>query len=298
MRIEQFLYLKKIAETNSMNLACKSLFITQQALSRSIISLEDELGVQLLNRSKQGVTLTVQGEYVLSEGNKILELIDGIRNRFLSEKILPETTLNISTTPLVNQYLLSTAISYFYRNFPAIKIDIDIMSTKDTITSILDNTIDIGFITEISFGNVSNLVVPYNLKYIPVFSYPISILTGRNSSLSEKKVISLEDLQNKKIIFFKDSICQEDMLNIIFKEKNIPETISVDNEQLFYKLLADDIGFSFYAPLGDLYTNARLPHDATIHSFDENINLTLGYVIDEEKYNENIFAQIFCEHLL
>ena len=225
MRIEQFLYLKKIAETQSMNIACKSLFITQQALSRSIISLEEELGVPLLNRNKHGVSLTIQGEYVLKEGTKILELTDNIRNHFLSEKILPETTLRISTTPLNNQFLLSTALTYFYKNFPTIKIDIKLMSINNIINYILDNKIDIGFITEISFNNISNLVLPYNLKYIPVFSSPVSILISHNSPLNQKKMISLEDLQDKKIIFLKDSICQDDMLHIFLLRKLCPKLL-------------------------------------------------------------------------
>lgn len=298
MRIEQFLYLKKIAETQSINIACKSLFITQQALSRSIISLEEELGVQLLNRNKHGVSLTIQGEYVLKEGNKILELADNIRNHFLSEKILPDTTLRIATTPLNNQFLLSTALTYFYKNFPSIKINVNTMPINDIVGHLLEEQHDIGFITEISFENQSNLMLPYNLKYVPVFSSPVSILMSHNSSLNQKKTISLEDLRNKKILFLKNSICQDDLLRIFFTEETMPEVITVDNELLLFKLLADDIGISFFVTVDDLDINARIHPDVTVRSLSEKANLSLGYVVNEEKYNENIFAQIFCEHLL
>lgn len=298
MRIEQFLYLKKIAETQSMNIACKSLFITQQALSRSIISLEEELGVPLLNRNKHGVSLTIQGEYVLKEGTKILNLADNIRNHFLVEKIAEETSLSIATTPLVNQFVLSTAITYFYKNFPTIGINIEVLSNEDIINHVVNNTIDIGFITEFSFNNYSNLLLPHNLKYIPVFSSTINVLISRNSILNKHKTISIDDLHNMNIIFFKDTFCQNDMLQLFFKGAAMPEVITVDNETLFFKMIADDIGFSFYFNTNELNINLRPNSEVIIRPLSDYASLSLGYIINTEYFNDNIFANIFCEHLL
>ena len=96
----------------------------------------------------------------------------------------------------------------------------------------------------------------------------------------------------------KNSICQDDLLRIFFTEETMPEVITVDNELLLFKLLADDIGISFFVTVDDLDINARIHPDVTVRSLSEKANLSLGYVVNEEKYNENIFAQIFCEHLL
>lgn len=298
MRIEQFLYLKKIAETGSINLACKSLFITQQALSRSIISLEEELETQLLNRAKNGVTLTLQGEYVLNEGNKILDLADKIRNHFLSQKILPETILNISSTPITNQFILSTAISYFYKNFPEIVINITSMTAGETVQNILNDSLDVGFVSEITANNSSNLSLPPSLKYIPIFSSPISVMISSSSPLSAKKKIELSDLCEQKILFIKNSVSKDEMVHIFFQGDHKPEIIIVDSEQLFLKMLADNIGFSFYTAVNELDKRGGTHPGVIIRPLVEQANMTLGYIIKEERYSENIFAQIFCEHLL
>ena len=61
MRIQQLAYLDKIVETGSINEAAKQLYLTQPSLSNAIKELEEEVGIQLLIRSKLGVTLTEDG---------------------------------------------------------------------------------------------------------------------------------------------------------------------------------------------------------------------------------------------
>ena len=53
MRIEQFYYLKTVIQEHSINSASKRLHISPQALSRSLIHLEEELNVKLLKRKKE-----------------------------------------------------------------------------------------------------------------------------------------------------------------------------------------------------------------------------------------------------
>ena len=77
----------------------------------------------------------------------------------------------------------------------------------------------------------------------------------------------------------------------------MPEVITVDNELLFFKMLADDIGFSFFVTVNDLDINTRIHPDVTVRSLNEKADLSLGYIMEEEKFNENIFAKIFCNHL-
>ena len=61
MRMDQLEYLIEISKNRSLNAAAKKLHISQQALSISIKTLEDELGFEVLYRSYQGVTLTPKG---------------------------------------------------------------------------------------------------------------------------------------------------------------------------------------------------------------------------------------------
>lgn len=70
MQINQLEYLVDLSKTYSITNTAKRFYITQQAVSNSIKSLELELGVQLLNRSKKGVTFTPEGNLVLKYAKK------------------------------------------------------------------------------------------------------------------------------------------------------------------------------------------------------------------------------------
>ena len=72
MTIEQLYYFVKIAESGSFTSASLKLFISQQALSISINNLEKELGVSLFQRSRKGVSLTVDGEYLYQQSKRHL----------------------------------------------------------------------------------------------------------------------------------------------------------------------------------------------------------------------------------
>ena len=62
LRIEQLYYFLIIAQEQSINAASKILYISPQALSRSLLHLEEELHVKLMERSRYGVTLTEKGK--------------------------------------------------------------------------------------------------------------------------------------------------------------------------------------------------------------------------------------------
>ena len=72
MRIEQLICLLEISQQKSLNTASERLHMTQQALSSTIKTMEKELDTRLLNRTRQGCTLTPEGERVLAYAAEIV----------------------------------------------------------------------------------------------------------------------------------------------------------------------------------------------------------------------------------
>lgn len=62
MNLQQMEYFVAIAETKSITLAAKKLFISQPPMSRQLALLEKEIGAELLVRTNRGVELTSAGE--------------------------------------------------------------------------------------------------------------------------------------------------------------------------------------------------------------------------------------------
>ena len=82
MRIQQLAYLDKIVETGSINEAAKQLYLTQPSLSNAIKELEEEVGIQLLIRSKLGVSLTEDGREFMIYARQILDQVQLLETRY------------------------------------------------------------------------------------------------------------------------------------------------------------------------------------------------------------------------
>ena len=77
MQIKQFEYVRTIAQQGSIKVAAEKLYISQQALSESIQSLEAELEFQIFRRTNRGILLTEQGELFLQDIDKIMPIVYG-----------------------------------------------------------------------------------------------------------------------------------------------------------------------------------------------------------------------------
>lgn len=80
MLLRQIKYFVTVVDTGSFTEAAEECFISQSAIFQQILSLEKELGVQLLVRSTRRFTLTEPGKYLYSHGKKLLGETEKLKN--------------------------------------------------------------------------------------------------------------------------------------------------------------------------------------------------------------------------
>lgn len=80
MSLAQLTYFVAVAEEQHLTRAAKRLHVSQPPLTRQIQQLEDELGVQLFERSPKGMRLLPDGETLLARAKQILDLVEQARN--------------------------------------------------------------------------------------------------------------------------------------------------------------------------------------------------------------------------
>lgn len=194
MNIDFELYrvFNEVALTGNITLASERLHISQPAVSKSIKSLESQLGGPLFVRTKRGVILTEEGRELHNYIKTAIEYIRNAEHKF-SDMINLDTGLikiGISRT-LVKEYLLPY-LEKFHHDYPNIKIEINTSKASDLVPKLRDGLID--FIIANLPMKAGNDIEITNLKQIQ------DIFVVSDKSIIDKQEICLEELKDYPLI--------------------------------------------------------------------------------------------------
>ena len=209
MRIEQLAFILEIHRHNSMKAAAEHLFITPQALSSAVKSLEEELNIQIFHRSNKGITLTEDGKLFIRFAESTIDNYHDFLDEINHVKQLPSTitgALTFYVAPVFFESILPFYISKFKRQYPNISIALVQRNTLSIAKNLLSN---------ISASTVGGLILPYDgEKIIPAylpdqaddFSYQILnrnyyyACVPKDSPVASQKSISLKKLLEMPLV--------------------------------------------------------------------------------------------------
>lgn len=124
IKLSQLRALVAIARTGTFSDAASQLDLSQSAVSHAIATLEDELGVSLLSRGRQGAVLTPVGQEVTTEATKMLALLKNIGRRAQEAKGLQAGLVRVVGFRSVATHVLPMVIEEFRKQYPGISVSI------------------------------------------------------------------------------------------------------------------------------------------------------------------------------
>jgi DNA-binding transcriptional LysR family regulator len=142
-RLEVFV---KVAELGSFSRAAEALFLTQPTVSEHVRALEEDLGVQLLDRLGRGAAPTPAGQLLLGYAHRILALMREARqavDRFQG-RLLGELIVGGSTIP--GEYILPALIGQFKAKYPDISISLRVGSSQQISEWVEEGRVEIGVV--------------------------------------------------------------------------------------------------------------------------------------------------------
>jgi LysR family transcriptional regulator, transcriptional activator of the cysJI operon len=220
MHLDALRYFQTVVEEKSISKAANKTHISQSALSQMIQKLEEDLNVELLHRSNQGVTLTEPGEIVLKYANNIIKnmekMVDEIK-RYDANK----NKITISGTLSLSAYSLPCMLYKIKKKFPMFSYDLETKTVIEIIHDICDDLSDIGF--------VDAVIDHEDLIYYKMGQEKVVLIAKADYNIPEK--ITLDELikvelimctMNKKTCEHLDDALKAlrlniDSLNVIFK---------------------------------------------------------------------------------
>lgn len=122
MDFRQLQYMLKVAEEKSFSKAAQKLYIAQPSLSQYIQKLEQQLGVQLFDRSTVPLKLTFAGELYVRTAKQILDLKDQLLQQMTDVASLKKGRLIIGLSPFRSTYVMPKVLPKFREKFPGIEV--------------------------------------------------------------------------------------------------------------------------------------------------------------------------------
>ena len=222
MTIIQLEYLLAVANCGSFSLAAEHCFVTQPSLSMQIKSLEEELGVVLLDRSKKPVIPTQAGEVVLEKVREALKSYNNIKESVAELKGETAGTLRLGVIPTIAPYLLHKFIPAFVRDYPKVELEISEMKTPDIVEALKRDRLDAAIVAG---GTCGDGITEHEL-----FGDRFFVYVSPQNPLIDRTNIRIEDIDMKDLILLSSGNCLRDqVIELCQAKRAVPSHYSFES---------------------------------------------------------------------
>ncbi|WHY27171.1 LysR family transcriptional regulator [Bacillus wiedmannii] len=230
-QLEVFL---KVVENGSFTKAGDQIGLTQSGVSHNITALETELGVNLLKRGRNGVSLTTAGEYIIPHIRAIVENMAHIEQKVAAVNGMEMGKLSIGSFPSFTAKFIPFLFSIYKEKFPNIEIRLYEGGYDEIIKWVEEGTVDFGF---------AALPVK-NVEFIHLLNDPLSAVIYEGHHFEKNSIINLEDFIGESFIMLRSGC--ETLIEEKFHEVKIKPSISYDikDNQTVLSMVAGKLGIT------------------------------------------------------
>ncbi|WP_179378560.1 hydrogen peroxide-inducible genes activator [Jannaschia marina] len=190
--LQQFRYLVAVAETLHFRRAAESVNVTQPTLSTQLRELEEKLGVQLVERSRAGVTLTPVGQQVAARARAVLRDVADISALARAGADPLAGTLRVGVVGSLGSYFLPLVIPALHAAYPRLKFYVREGTAQDLMTRLHDGALDLLFFpTPLDDPALANAAL---------FHEPLLVVMPSDHPLGARAVVERGDLRGETVM--------------------------------------------------------------------------------------------------
>lgn len=247
MTITQLKYVLAVAQYQNFTKAANKVFVTQPTLSMQIQKLEDELDVQIFDRTKKPIELTETGRKIVQQAHNIVNESDRIQDIVDQEKGFIGGDFKIGVIPTVMPTLLPMFLTNFINRYPKVRLRIEEMTTDNIIDGLLEGSID----AAIAATPLQNEMIKERvLYYEPFVCYDPSNAGKVNSKMK------VDDIDIDKLLLLEDGHCFKDsILNLCRSSRDSEQerfTLESGSFETLIKLSDEGLGMTLLPYLNTL----------------------------------------------
>ena len=223
MNLHQFRFVQE-AVRRDLNLTetAKALFTSQPGISKAILELEAELGIDIFARhGKRLRRVTEPGLQVLKAIEVIMREVGNLKRIGEEYSQQDAGTLSIATTHSQARYFLPGPVAQLRKRFPKVNISLHQGSPDQVARMVIDEVADIGLATE-SLTNFDELVT------LPCYEWHHAVVMPANHPLAQVERISLEDLAVLPLVSYHPSFSGRSRVDAAFATRSLKPDIVLE----------------------------------------------------------------------
>ena len=200
----------------------KALHTSQPGVSKAIIELEEELGVDIFARhGKRLKRVTEPGEHVLKSIELIMREVGNLRRIGEQFSAQDSGTLSIATTHTQARYVLPQPVARLREAFPKVNVSLHQGSPEQVARMLIDEVAEIGIATE-SLTQYDELVT------LPCYEWQHMLVMPKDHPLAKKSGVTLEDLAAEPLITYHPSFTGRTKIDLAFAAKHLQPRIALE----------------------------------------------------------------------
>ena len=223
MNLHQFRFVQEAARRNlNLTEAAKALHTSQPGVSKAIIELEEELGVEIFARhGKRLKRITEPGQHVLRSIELIMREVGNLKRIGEQFSAQDSGTLSIATTHTQARYVLPMPVAKLREAYPKVSVSLHQGSPDQVARMVLDEVAEIGIATE-SLSEYPDLVT------MPCYEWQHVLVLPQGHPLAKKERVTLEDIASEPLVTYHPSFTGRTRIDTAFAQKKLQPRIALE----------------------------------------------------------------------
>lgn len=224
MDLRQLDMFKAVAEEGSFTSAARKLHVSQSAVSRQVKLLEDELGGRLLHRGPRGVTLTREGELMLSLAHRLNREVKDVVAQIAETQHLLRGSLTVAGGMTVCLHVLPQVLRKYRTTYKGVDLKIVTGRNEAILTLLRAHEVDLALLT---------LPVPErDFHVIPVLKEEMVVVTAPNHPLAGERSVDVETLASHPQILYEVGSNTRRVQDRLFAQTDRPLNVAMETENV------------------------------------------------------------------
>jgi LysR family transcriptional regulator, hydrogen peroxide-inducible genes activator len=202
LKLKDLRYLVAVADLRHFGRAAARCFVSQPTLSAQLKKLEQSLGVQLIERAPNNVSLTAAGEEVVARARRIIEASDEVVALATASRDPLGGRLRVALLPTIGPYLLPQIAPLIRRRLPRLQLQLYEYQTAPMLEKLHSGELDVGI-----------LALPVELAGLEsreLYREPFLVALPERHPLAAHETLRATDLKSERLLLLEEGHCLRD----------------------------------------------------------------------------------------